>query len=54
MGIELGAACIPNELPIELPRPVKAEWLFNFEPPSLKESEMSEYNLFERFSFLFY
>ena len=33
---------------------VKAEGLFNFELPSLKESEISKYRLFDLFSFLFY
>ena len=31
-----------------------AEWLFNFELPSLKESEMSKYRLFKLFLLLFY
>ena len=31
-----------------------AEWLFNFDLPSLKEFEMSKYRLFDLFSFLFY
>ena len=38
---------------INLPT-VKAEWLFNSELPSLKESDMSKYRLFKLFSFLFW
>ena len=33
---------------------VMAEWFFNFELPSLKESEMSKYRFFKLFSFVFY
>ena len=36
---------------INLPM-VMAEWLFNYELPSLKESQMSKYRLFKLFSFL--
>ena len=38
---------------INLPT-VMAEWLFNSELPSLKESEMSKYRFFKLFPFLFY
>ena len=33
---------------------VVAEWLFNFELPSLNASEMYKYRLFKLFLFLFY
>ena len=38
---------------INLPM-VMVEWLFSFELPSLKASELSKYRLFKLFSFLFY
>ena len=38
---------------INLPT-VMVEWLFNSELPSLKESEMSKYRLFQLFAFFFY
>ena len=44
---------LPENARINLPT-VMAEWLFNSELPSFKESEMSKYRLFKLFSFVFY